>query len=179
MGYLRGKVWTFGDNINSESILASGMEGQMDLALAHVLEFYDPEFPKLAKPGDFIVGGRNFGASSGRPAGEVIREKGIKAIICESAGRVFFRNTWNMALPVLVCPGVRSKFEKGDEIEVDIDAGLVRVVKTGEVLKCEEIPWILKDIYKAGGMVGWIRSRRKEYKTLDQSEPPTKVLKDG
>lgn len=167
MAFLRGKAWTFGDHINSESIMQSGMEGDMQRALQHVLEFYDPEFPKLAKKGDFIVAGRNFGASSGRPAGEVIREKGIKAIICESAGRVFFRNTWNMALPVLTCPGVRAKFEKGDDIEVDIDAGLVRVVKTGEVLKCEETPWILQDIYKAGGMLGYIKSRRSQYKTIE------------
>lgn len=164
----RGRAWTFGDHINTESILASGKEKDPKWAADHVLEFYDPEFPKKAQPGDFIVAGRNFGASSGRPAGEILKAKGIRAILCESAGRVFYRNTWNMAMPVLQCRGIRSKVEKGDELEVDIEAGTIKILKTGEVLKAEETPWILLDIYRQGGMLGWIQSRRREYKTLEQ-----------
>lgn len=163
-----GRAWTFGDHINTESILASGKEENLKWAEDHVLEFYDPEFPKKVQLGDFIVAGRNFGASSGRPAGEILKTKGVRAIICESAGRVFYRNTWNMALPVLQCPGIRSKVEKGDELEVDIEAGTIKILKTGEVLQAEETPWILLDIYRQGGMLGWIKSRRHEYKTLEQ-----------
>lgn len=168
MTTFRGRAWTFGDHINTESILASGKEENLKWAENHVLEFYDPEFPKKVQPGDFIVAGRNFGASSGRPAGEVLKAKGVRAILCDSAGRVFYRNTWNMALPVLQCPGIRSKVEKGDELEVDIEAGTIKIVKTGEVLQAEETPWILLDIYRQGGMLGWIKSRRREYKTLEQ-----------
>jgi 3-isopropylmalate/(R)-2-methylmalate dehydratase small subunit len=164
----RGHAWKFGDHINTESILASGKEENFAWAVDHVLEYYDPEFPKKVKPGDFIVAGRNFGASSGRPAGEILKAKGIRAILCESAGVVFYRNTWNMAIPVLQCPGVSSKIGKGDELEVDIEAGTIKILKTGEVLRAEETPWILLDIYRQGGMLGWIKSRRKEYKTLEQ-----------
>jgi len=164
----RGRAWTFGDHINTESILASGKEENWESAKDHVLEYYDQEFPKKVQPGDFIVAGRNFGASSGRPAGEILKAKGVRAIICDSAGRVFYRNTWNMALPVLQCPGIRSKVEKGDELEVDIEAGTIKILKTGEVLQAEETPWILLDIYSQGGMLGWIKSRRQEYKTLEQ-----------
>lgn len=164
----RGRAWTFGDHINTESILASkGAVDNWGWAKDHVLEYYDPEFPKKMKPGDFIITGRNFGASSGRPAGEVLKDKGVRAIICESAGRVFYRNTWNMGLAVLQCPGIKSKVEKGDELEVDIEAGTVHIIKTGEILQAEETPWILHDIYSKGGMVGWIKSRRHEYKTLE------------
>ena len=168
MAASRGKAWTFGDHINTESIMASGKEHKREWAREHVLEYYDPEFPKKVQPGDFIVTGRNFGASSGRPAGEVLVDKGVKAVICESAGRVFYRNTWNMGMPILQCPGIRSKVEKGDELEVDVDKGTIKIMKTGEVLQAEETPWILLDIYHQGGMVGWIKSRRKEYKTLEQ-----------
>jgi len=164
----KGRAWTFGDHINTESILASGRERDLEWAKEHVLEFYDPEFPKLVKPGDFIVAGRNFGASSGRQAGRVIKAKEVRAIICESAGRVFYRNTWNMALPVLQCPGIRSKVEKGDELEVDLEQETIRIVKTGEVLAVEKTPEILKEICRSGGMIEWIKSRRPLYPTLEQ-----------
>jgi 3-isopropylmalate/(R)-2-methylmalate dehydratase small subunit len=170
MAATNGKAWTFGDHVNSESIMPSkGAVGEVGSATDHVLAFYDPEFPKKVRPGDFIVAGRNFGASSGRPSGEVIKAKGVKAIICDSAGRVFYRNTWNMGLAVLQCPGIRSRVEKGDDLEVDIEAGTIKLLKTGETLQAEETPWILLDIYHEGGMVGWIKSRRKEYKTLEQN----------
>lgn len=168
MATFRGHAWTFGDHINTESILASGKEENWEYAKDHVLEFYDPEFPKKVQPGDFIVAGRNFGASSGRPAGEILKAKGVRAILCDSAGRVFYRNTWNMAIPVLQCRGIRSKVAKGDELEVDIEAGTIKILKTGETLQAEETPWILLDIYHQGGMLGWIKSRRREYETLEQ-----------
>ena len=165
----RGRAWTFGDHINTESILASGRAiDHWDWAKDVVLADHDPEFPKKVQPGDFIVAGRNFGTSSGRPAGEVLKAKGVRAIICESAGRVFYRNTWNMGLAVLQCPEIVSKVEKGDELEVDIEAGTIRILKTGEILQAGETPWILLDIYRQGGMVGWIKSRRHEYNTLEQ-----------
>ena len=161
MNALRGRAWTFGDHINTESI-----KPNIDPPEDHVLKFYDPEFPQKVQSGDFIVAGRNFGASSGRPAGEILKKKGITAILCESAGRVFYRNTWNMALPILQCPGIRSKVEKGDELEVDIEKGTIKLLKTGEVLQAEETPWILMEIYQSGGMLGWIKNRRHEYNTI-------------
>ena len=168
MATTKGNAWTFGDNINTESILGSGKEENWDSALGGVLAYYDPEFPVKVKQGDFIVAGRNFGASSGRPAGEILKAKGVKAVICESSAMVFYRNTWNMALPVLQCPGILKKVAKGDEIEVDVESGAIKIMKTGEVLQAEETPWILLDIFRQGGMLGWIRSRRQEYKTLEQ-----------
>jgi len=164
-----GRAWTFGDHINTESILASGKERDMEWAKDHVLEYYDPEFPKKVRPGDFIVAGRNFGASSGRQAGRVVKAKGVKAIICDSAGRVFYRNTWNMALPVLQCAGISLKVQKGDELEVDIEKGSIKILRTEEVLQAGETPAILLEISQAGGMLEWIKSRRHLYKTLEQS----------
>jgi 3-isopropylmalate/(R)-2-methylmalate dehydratase small subunit len=163
-----GRAWTFGDHINSETILLSGKEENWEDAKKHVLEFHDPNFAKNVQDGDFIVAGKNFGASSGRPAGEILKAVGIKAILCESAGRVFYRNTWNMALPILQIPGIRAKVEKGDKIEVDVETGTVKLLKTGEVFQAEPTPWILMDIYHKGGMIEWIKSRRSEYKSLEQ-----------
>lgn len=97
-----------------------------------------------------------------------MKAKGIRAIICESAGMIFYRNTWNMALPVLQCPGILAKVKKGDELEVDVEAGTIKILKTGEVLQAEETPWILLEIYRKGGMLGYIKARRHEYETLEQ-----------
>ncbi len=167
MAATRGNAWTFGDHINTESILGSGKEENWDSALNGVLAYYDPEFPLKVKKGDFIVAGRNFGTSSGRPAGEILKAKGVKAVICESASMIFYRNTWNMAVPVLQCPGILRKVAKGDEIEVDVETGTIKVLKTGDILRAEETPSILLEIYRQGGMLGWVKSRRKEYKTLE------------
>ena len=169
MAATRGNAWTFGDHINTESILGSGKEENWESAMNTVLAYYDPEFPLKVRTGDFIVAGRNFGASSGRPAGEILKAKGVKAIICDSASMVFYRNTWNIGLPVLQCPGILTKVAKGDEIEVDVETGAIKALKTGEVLQAEETPWILLEIFRQGGMLGWIKSRRKEYRTLEQS----------
>jgi 3-isopropylmalate/(R)-2-methylmalate dehydratase small subunit len=169
MAATRGNAWTFGDHINTESILPAGHGENFDSGKDGVLAFYDPEFPLKVKTGDFIVAGRNFGASSGRPAGEVLKLKGVKAIICNSASMIFYRNTWNMALPVLKCPGILDKVNKGDELEVDVEAGTIKNMRTGEVMQAEETPWILMEIYHQGGMLGWVKSRRKEYQTLEQS----------
>jgi 3-isopropylmalate/(R)-2-methylmalate dehydratase small subunit len=165
----RGKAWTFGDHINTEAILGSGKEENWEAALNGVLAYYDPEFPLQVKTGDFIVAGRNFGTSSGRPAGEILKAKGVKAVLCESASMIFYRNTWNMALPVLQCPGILKKVARGDELEVDVETGAITVVKTGTVLQAEETPWILLEIYRQGGMLGWVKGRRKEYTTLEQT----------
>lgn len=166
MAVTRGNAWTFGDNINTESILGSGKEENWDSALNSVLAYYDPEFPLKVQKGDFIVAGRNFGASSGRPAGEILKAKGVKAVICESAGMVFYRNTWNIGVPVLQCPGILTKVARGDQIAVDVETGVIEITKNGETLQAEETPWILLDIFRQGGMLGWIKSRRQEYKTL-------------
>ena len=74
-----------------------------------------------------------------------------------------------MALPVLQCPGILDKVNKGDELEVDVEAGTIKNMRTGEAMQAEETPWILLEIYHQGGMLGWVKSRRKEYKTLEQS----------
>lgn len=169
MAATHGIAWTFGDHINTEAILGSGKEENWGSAMDGVLAYYDPEFARKVKTGDFIVAGRNFGTSSGRPAGEILRQKGVKAVICESSSMIFYRNTWNIGLPVLQCPGILGKVKKGDEIEVDIEAGTIKNMKTGEVMQAEETPWILLEIYRQGGMLGWIKGRRTEYKTLAQA----------
>lgn len=163
-----GKAWTFGDNVNTESIMPTGTDLDPALAVGKVLSFYDSEFPKKVQPGDIIVAGRNFGNSSSRPAGQVLKYVGIAAVICESSARIFFRNTWNIGVPVLECPGITAKVKKGDQIEVDIKTGRIKNLETNEVIQAEPAIGLLIERWEAGGMLEWIKARKNQYSTIEQ-----------
>jgi 3-isopropylmalate/(R)-2-methylmalate dehydratase small subunit len=163
---LHGKTWTFGANVNSESIMATGTDFDPALASKTCLEFYDKEFPAKVQPGDIIVAGRNFGNSSSRPAAKVLKYLGVSAIVCESCARIFFRNTWNIGVPVLECPDISGMFSKGDIAEVDVDTGLITNVTTGKTAQAgKPIPQLVER-WAAGGMIDWVNSRRDKYDTL-------------
>lgn len=172
-----GKAWTFGDHINTESVLdseflytQSGKEEDRIQAKKHVLERVDPEFAIGVKEGDFVVAGRNFGTGSGRPAGEVLKAVGISAIICESASYVFYRSTWAVGLPVLICPGIQKRVSKGDIIEVDIWKGIIENKTTGESFMADPTPPTLLEIYKCGNLMDWIISRKDQYPNISSEQ---------
>ena len=163
---VRGKAWTFGDNINAESIMRTGADFDPSLAAETCLKFYDPEFAQNVKNGDVIVAGRNFGNSSSRPAGQVLQYLGVSCIICESCARIFFRNTWNIGLPILECSGITEMIAKGDEVEVDIMTGRVINISTGVEAQTEQPVEILVQRWQHGGMIGWIKAHREDYPGL-------------
>lgn len=163
---IRGTAWTFGDDINSESIKPTGTDLDPKASIPHVLEYYDPEFPKKVKPNDFIVAGRNFGTSSSRPAGVVLKLIGLGAVICESSSRIFYRNTWSIGVPVLQCPGIRAKVNRGDQLEVDIATGRITNLTTGETMMAEPSIPLLLERWKVGGLLNWVKLHKEEYPTL-------------
>lgn len=164
---MRGKAWAFGDNINTESIMATGTDFDPAQAAKTCLAFYDPEFPEQVQKGDFIVAGCNFANSSSRPAGRVLKYLGVSAVICESCARIFFRNTWNIGVPILECPGITDLVKKGDEIEVDLDTGKIRNLTTGAEIQASKPIELLVDRWRAGGMIKWIQANRDHYDTLE------------
>ena len=163
----RGKAWTFGDNVNTESIMATGLDFDPEMAAKTCLSFYDPEFPDNVQKSDFVVAGENFANSSSRPAGRVLKFLGISAVICESCARIFFRNTWNIGVPILECRGITKIVKKGDELEVDLEKGEIKNVSTGTVAQAEKPISVLVERWKAGGMIAWINSHRELYDTLE------------
>ncbi|HHU05571.1 MAG TPA: 3-isopropylmalate dehydratase [Clostridiales bacterium] len=163
---IRGKVWTFGDNVNSESIMATGTDFDPAKAAKTSLCHYDKEFPTKVKPGDIIVAGRNFGCSSSRPAARALKFLGVAAILCESSGAIFYRNTWNIGVPILECPGISKMFNKGDEAEVDVSTGFIKNLTTGATVQAEKPIPLLLERWAAGGMIEWVKSRRDQYDTL-------------
>ena len=165
---MRGNAWVFGDHINTESIMATGTDFNPALAADKCLEHYDPDFAKGVKPGDILVAGRNFGNSSSRAGGKVLKYLGISVIVCDSSSRIFFRNTWNFGVPVLECPGISKMVSKGDEVEVNIETGEIKNHTTGKTAQAEKIIDLLVEKWRAGGMIEWVRQNRSNYETLNQ-----------
>jgi len=163
---VKGKAWTFGNNINTESIMRSGADWSAELAVSTCLTFYDPEFAKNVQKGDMIIAGTNFGNSSSRPAGEVLLFLGVSCVICETCARIFFRNTWNIGVPILECPGITEIVNKGDEMEVDIITGRITNLTTGASVQAEPPIPLLVERWQAGGMVEYVKKNKENYPAL-------------
>ena len=154
---VRGRVWKFGDDINTDVIISGKYKFKttdMRELAKHAMESIDPEFSRRVKPGDFIVAGKNFGCGSSREqAPRVLKELGIGAVIAKSFARIFFRNAVNVGLPVLECPGLCDVVEEGEVLEVDLESGVIRRLKTGESFSFHPLPAFLLNILRDGGLV--------------------------
>ena len=162
---LKGKAWKLGDNVNTDLIIAGRYKYDtlnISKLVRHAFEDLDPTLSSRIKPGDLIVAGRNFGCGSSREqAPEVIKALGVRAVIAESIGRIFFRNAVNIGLAVIECSGVSSIVEDGDEVEVDLERGVVRNLGTGEALLFKPWPKIIAEIFKSGGLINYIKGGGK------------------
>ena len=158
----KGRAWVFGNDINTESIMPSHVHHDVNKAAEICLEFYDPEFPKNAKPGDFVIAGTNFGNSSSRPAAGTFKAMKLSAVICESAARIFDRNAWNMGFPVLQCEGITGMVSKGDELEVNIVTGLIKNLSTNMEIKAKKPLDIQLERARYGSNSQWIKENRDQ-----------------
>lgn len=153
----KGRVHVLGDGIDTDQIMPGKYLTILDpkVLATHCLEGWDPEWAtKKVGPWDLLVAGHNFGCGSSRESAPVsIKAAGVSCVIAESFARIFFRNAINIALPVLVCPGVAAAFEAGQELEVDIDSGVVKNLTTGRSLMAEALPPNIQHILKSGGLV--------------------------
>ncbi len=156
---LKGKAHKFGDSISTDHIIPgryAHLRSDLPELAKYVLEDADPDFVKKVKPGDFIVGGSNFGLGSSREhAPLVIKMAGISAILAKSVARIFFRNAINLGLPVLICD--TDKIDDGDELEIDLTAGTVRDITNGSVLTFGKIPEVMLKILNEGGLIPYIQ----------------------
>ena len=152
---LKGRTFKFGDSISTDHItpgrLAHLRSNLPELA-KHVLEDADPTFASRVKAGDFIAAGSNFGLGSSREhAPLVIKMSGIKAILAKTVARIFFRNAINLGLPVLLCD--TDKISDGDELEIDLTAGVIKDKTNGNELTFSKIPDVMLRILDDGGLL--------------------------
>jgi 3-isopropylmalate/(R)-2-methylmalate dehydratase small subunit len=158
---IRSKIWRFGDNVDTDQIIASQylLVDDPRLMLDHVFESLRPEFSKKAEPGQMIAAGRNFGCGSSREqAAMVLKMRGIAVIIARSFGRIFFRNCINIGLPVIILENMPDRVRDGDEVTVDLERG--RVGFGREHYDFPEYPPHLLNIIKSGGLLACINKNR-------------------
>jgi len=156
---LKGRAHKFGDGISTDHIIPgryAHLRSNLPELAKHVLEDADADFAAKVKPGDFVVGGNNFGLGSSREhAPLVIKMAGVSAILAKSVARIFFRNAINLGLPVLICD--TDKINDGDELEVDLAAGTVKDITSGSQLTFGKIPEVMLHILDEGGLIPYIQ----------------------
>ena len=157
---LKGKVFKYGDNVDTDVIIPARYLNSSDpenLA-AHCMEDIDEDFADQVEEGDIIVGGKNFGSGSSREhAPLAIKYAGVSCVVAESFARIFYRNSINIGLPILECPEAVQETEAGDELEVDIDKGEVKNLRTGKTYQAAPFPPFMQEIIKDGGLIEHVK----------------------
>ena len=161
---LAGKVWKYGDNIDTDAIIPArylNMSLPEELA-QHCMEDVDTSFASGVQAGDIIVGGENFGCGSSREhAPLAIKGSGASCVIAKSFARIFYRNAINIGLPILECPDAVQDIENGDQVNVDLVAGLITNTRSGKVYQTSPFPSFIMAIIQAGGLIPFTRDRLK------------------
>jgi 3-isopropylmalate/(R)-2-methylmalate dehydratase small subunit len=157
---IEGKSVKLGDNINTDFIISGRYKFAItDLSelAKHIMEDIDPNFPqKITKGRSIIVAGNNFGMGSSREqAPLVIKEAGIVAVLSPQFARIFFRNSFNIGLPLIETD--TSKIDESDELKIDLDSGLVRNITKGINLKIKPLPKFMQDLLTEGGIVNYYK----------------------
>jgi len=152
---LQGKVWKFGDNIDTDLIIAARYLNTSDASelAKHVMEDADPAFVSKMKEGDIIVAGENFGCGSSREHAPIaLKEAGVSAVIAPTFARIFYRNAFNMGLPIFELAEA-VEIEEGDTVRVDMEAGEVINVSQAKTYKFTPIPDFMQELVDAGGLI--------------------------
>ncbi len=157
---LEGKVWKYGDNIDTDVIIPARYLVTTDpkVLAAHCMEDLDESFAQNVQPGDIMVGGANFGCGSSREHAPIsIKGAGVSCIVAESFARIFFRNAINIGLPILESAEAARDAQPGDSLSVDLTAGTITNARTGKTYQARPFPPFVLQIIEAGGLVPYTR----------------------
>ncbi len=158
------KVWKFGDNIDTDLIIAARYLNQSDpKSLAeHVMEDADPKFVEKLNEGDVIVAGENFGCGSSREHAPIaLKAAGVKAIIAKSFARIFYRNAFNMGLSIYELKE-SDEISEGDEISIDPSNGKITNISNSKVYHFAPIPPFMQELVDAGGLIEYAKLNMKK-----------------
>ncbi len=159
---LQGKVWKFGDNVDTDLIIPARFLNVWDKDELARNCFADlrPDFINTIDPGDVIVAGENFGCGSSREhAPLAIKSAGISGIIAKSFARIFYRNAFNIGLPILECKEASASIEEGNRASVNLATGEIVNLDTGEEFFARPIPDFMREIVVAGGLVEYVKKK--------------------
>lgn len=149
-----GRVFRFHTDVDTDQIIASQylLFPTIDEMKSHTFESLDPNFASEVKPGDYVVACENFGCGSSREqAPSVLKALGVKAVIAKSFARIFYRNSINIGLPVIVCRELYDAVQGGEEMELSLTDG---VAKVGDrTFTCTKLPPYMQQILDQGGLI--------------------------
>ncbi len=171
-GKIKGKVWKFGDNVDTDAIIPGKylVINQSKELAKHAFENVRPDFATRAKKGDIIVGGENFGSGSSREHAPLALKENISVIIAKSFARIFFRNAINIGLPVLECD--TTEIDEGDILEVDFNKGIVFNKTKNRAYDVSPLPMFVRRIIESGGLVNYVKEpkQREDERTQRSKE---------
>ena len=159
----KGKAWKFGADVDTDAIIPARYLNTSDpkeLASHCMEDSMNPDFMKKMKPGDVIVAEKNFGCGSSREHAPIaIKTAGISCVVAKSFARIFYRNCFNMGLPIFESPEAVDNIKEGDEIEVDADAGVIRILPSGREFKVAPVPAFMQELIAAGGLMAYTKKK--------------------
>jgi 3-isopropylmalate/(R)-2-methylmalate dehydratase small subunit len=159
---LKGRVWKFGDDVDTDAIIPARYLNTSDPSelARHVMEDADKEFPTKVRKGDVIVGGKNFGCGSSREHAPIaIKASGVNAVVAKSFARIFYRNAFNIGLPIFESPEASGGIREGDSVEIDGDKGIIRNLTQGTEYTAKAIPQFMQELINAGGLIEWTKKK--------------------
>ena len=160
---LKGKVFKFGDDIDTDIIVPATYLSTFDpKELAkHCMECTNPEFYKEVKEGDIVVAGKNFGCGSSREHAPIaIKGCGVSIVIAKSFARIFYRNALNIGLYILECPEAVDGINKDDEVSVDVNTGVITNLTSGATYQAQPFPKFIQNIIECGGLINAIKAKK-------------------
>jgi len=160
-----GKAYKYGNHIDTDVIIPArylNTSSAEELA-QHCMEDIDAEFASTVQEGDVILAGDNFGCGSSREhAPLAIKTAGVECVIAKSFARIFFRNSFNIGMPIMICKEVIDESEAGHEFEVDVKTGDIKNITTQKSYKAEPLPEFMLEMVEMGGLLKRLKSRGKQ-----------------
>lgn len=163
MNKITGKVWNFGSNIDTDLIIAARYlsSSDPDHLAKYVMEDADPDFASKVQPGDIIVAGENFGCGSSREHAPIaLKAAGIAAVIAPTFARIFYRNAFNMGLPIFELENATDILE-GENITINLDEGTIESIDKKKTYKFSPIPPFMQELLACGGLMNYAAKEAK------------------
>ena len=158
----KGKVWKFGDHVDTDVIIPARYLNDPDPAAlaSHCMCDIDESFAGKVQAGDIMVGGWNFGCGSSREHAPVaIQASGISCVIAASFARIFYRNAINIGFPILECPEANEAIKAGDSVSVDTATGVIVDETTGQSFQAKPFPEFIERIIESGGLLNYLKEK--------------------
>ncbi|NQS76203.1 MAG: 3-isopropylmalate dehydratase small subunit [Peptococcaceae bacterium] len=161
---IRGKSWRFGSDVDTDAIIPARYLNTSDPAelAAHCMEGAVPSFPSGFKTGDIFVAGKNFGCGSSREHAPIaIKAAGVSCVIAGTFARIFYRNAFNIGLPIFESVEAAEDILEGDELAVAADTGVITNLTTGKTYASAPVPPFMQEIIAAGGLINYVANKFK------------------